>query len=63
MRCSIAFAMRALASALCARKVEPVSVRRRIISRIRSSSTFEPLRKAICTMRPSSAAARKFRSI
>ena len=35
----------------------------RIISRIRSSSTFEPLRKAICTMRPSSAAARRFRSM
>lgn len=45
--CSIALAKRAFASGVCARRVEPVRVSRRIIRRIRSISTLEPFRKAI----------------
>ena len=39
------------------RKVEPVWMRRFTMSGLRSTVAFWPLRNAICTMRPSRAAA------
>ncbi len=56
-------AIRALARSDCGRRVDPVIVRRRVISCTKFSSTFGPCRNAICTSRPSSAKAFRLRGI
>jgi hypothetical protein len=52
--------MRALSAIGWLRRVEPVSTSCLSIIGIRSTSTLEPRRKAMETMRPRNAAARRF---
>jgi hypothetical protein len=54
-------AIRALARSDCGRSVDPVIVRRRIMTSAKLISTFGPSRKAIWTSRPSSFSARTLR--
>ena len=62
-RASSARAIAPFAATLCGRSVEPVMVRRRRITGMRSISTVDAFRNAICTSRPSSASRSRFRAV